>query len=145
MRISNNLRVRIYYALKGVAKSDHTLNLLGCDMHFFKKWLKFQFKPYMSWAHYGSTWHLEHVEPCAAFDLTDPWQQQRCFHWSNYQPLEASENIRKSAKIIHEKLLLQELRSVVFLIKHKRCYHGTELIQMNKDFIIWFGLIINKF
>lgn len=52
----------------------------------------------MSWENYGSYWHVDHKIPCAKYDLTDPNQQKACFHFSNLQPLEASENIRKSDK-----------------------------------------------
>jgi len=52
----------------------------------------------MSWDNYGSYWHIDHIRPCASFDLTDPEQQKDCFDFTNLQPLEAKENIRKGAK-----------------------------------------------
>jgi hypothetical protein len=45
-------------------------------------------------------WHIDHITPCTAFDLTDPEQQKKCFHYTNLQPLWASDNIRKGNKII---------------------------------------------
>ena len=51
----------------------------------------------MTWQNYGDGWHIDHIHPCAAFDLTDPEQQKACFHWSNLQPLWAIDNFRKSS------------------------------------------------
>ena len=38
---------------------------------------------------------LDHVKPCASFNLQNEKEQQLCFNWSNLQPLEASANISK--------------------------------------------------
>lgn len=54
------------------------------------------FKTGMSWENYGPVWHVDHIKPCALFDLTDPEQQRICFHWTNLQPLFALDNMRKS-------------------------------------------------
>jgi fatty-acid desaturase len=42
--------------------------------------------------------HIDHIKPCASFDLTDPNEQRKCFHWSNMQPLLAKDNRMKSDK-----------------------------------------------
>lgn len=44
----------------------------------------------------GGNWHVDHIRPCASFDLTDKEQQLVCFNWRNLQPLWSSENISKS-------------------------------------------------
>jgi hypothetical protein len=43
-------------------------------------------------------WHVDHIRPCASFDLTDPEQQAICFHYTNLQPLWAIDNIKKGAR-----------------------------------------------
>ncbi|NBT08982.1 MAG: hypothetical protein EBS98_09300, partial [Chitinophagia bacterium] len=43
-------------------------------------------------------WHLDHIQPCASFDLTDPSQQKKCFHYSNIQPLWAKDNWSKGSR-----------------------------------------------
>jgi len=53
----------------------------------------------MTWENYGPVWHIDHIKPCAAFNLKDYEQQKICFHWSNQQPLFAGENISKGAKV----------------------------------------------
>lgn len=55
----------------------------------------------MTWANYGkSGWHIDHIKPCASFDLSDPDQQKACFHYSNLQPLWAFDNLSKGAKLV---------------------------------------------
>ena len=49
-----------------------------------------------NWQHDG--WHIDHIRPCASFDLADLEQQRQCFHYTNLQPLWAADNIRKGAK-----------------------------------------------
>lgn len=56
-----------------------------------------QFTPEMNWDNYGSYWHVDHIRPCASFDLSRRKEQHRCFHFSNLQPLEGRENVRKGA------------------------------------------------
>jgi len=41
---------------------------------------------------------IDHIRPCCSFDLTDPMQQQQCFHYSNLKPLWANENRKKAGK-----------------------------------------------
>ena len=107
-KLADNLRKRVRLALNGKSKSKNTLKLLGCSVDFLKKYLENQFQSGMSWNNYGNPngdhsecWHMDHIVPCASFDdLDDPKQQQKCFHYSNLQPLWAKDNISKGAKII---------------------------------------------
>ena len=52
----------------------------------------------MTWAN-RRKWHIDHIVPCAAFDLTDPEQQSVAFHYTNLRPVWAEENQRKQDKI----------------------------------------------
>jgi len=65
--------------------------LLGCNMLQLAQWLESKFKRGMNWFNYGE-WDVDHVLPCASFDLTDEDEQKTCFVHSNLQPLWASEN-----------------------------------------------------
>jgi len=96
-RILNNLRTRTWYAVKGEVKSNTTIKLLGCNISYFKIYIESLFKPWMTWENYGTKWSIDHIIPCAAFDLNIPEQQQKCFHYSNLQPLDAIENIKKGS------------------------------------------------
>jgi hypothetical protein len=94
------LRSRIIHALrgKGTRKAAKTMELVGCSIEAFKDYVQRRFKPGMSWENRGE-WHLDHIVPCASFDLTDPEQQKVCFHYTNLQPLWGKDNIRKKDRI----------------------------------------------
>lgn len=94
-KLKRNLRKRLGKALQGLSKSARTLELVGCDIDFLRRWLETKFQPGMTWENYGE-WHIDHIMPCASFDLSDPVQQRTCFRWTNLQPLWASDNIHKS-------------------------------------------------
>lgn len=100
-KILENHRSRIRSALSGKAKkSESSLNLLGCSIEDFRKHLEKQFKPGMSWENRGKgkgKWNVDHIRPCASFNMLDPEQQKQCFHFSNQQPLWDSENLKKSS------------------------------------------------
>lgn len=98
-RIATCLRSRLNIALVagGAKKAASTFALLGCSLDFLKAHLESRFRPGMTWENHGPVWHLDHIKPCAKFDLTNPEQQKTCFHWTNLQPLFAKENLQKSA------------------------------------------------
>ncbi|NDD52422.1 hypothetical protein EBZ39_00835 [bacterium] len=99
-KIKLRLRSRIIGALKsaGTRKNKKTTELLGCDIMTARKHIEAQFKEGMSWDNYANnTWHIDHIRPCASFDLTDPEQQKQCFHYTNLQPLWAWENDSKGS------------------------------------------------
>lgn len=100
-RLKNVLASRIRMALigKGIRKATKTIELVGCSIDYLKNHLESKFDSNMSWDNYGSYWHIDHIRPCASFDLSDLEQQKICFHYSNLQPLEAKENIRKGARV----------------------------------------------
>lgn len=100
-KIRCSLKNRVYFALKGVAKSKKTLELLGCSLPFFEKYLENMFTKKMNWSNYGMFgWHIDHKLPCSSFDLTKKEEQEKCFHYSNMQPLWHTDNIIKSNKLI---------------------------------------------
>jgi len=99
-KLSQNLRTRVRAALNGKCKSKNTLKLLGCSVDFLKKHIESQFEPGMSWENYGfDGWHVDHIVPCVSFDLSAPEQQQKCFNYTNLQPLWAKDNLSKNAKL----------------------------------------------
>lgn len=100
VKLLENLRVRINKALRGKTKSEATQKLIGCPVELLCLLLESQFQAGMTWANYGPVWHVDHVRPCASFNLSDPEQQRKCFHWSNLQPLWAEKNFRKGAKCL---------------------------------------------
>jgi hypothetical protein len=78
-------------------KTDSTIQLAGCTIQQLKSFLEAEFEEGMTWDNYGE-WHVDHIRPCASFNLEDPEEQKKCFHWTNLQPLWARDNIRKGDK-----------------------------------------------
>jgi len=72
--------------------------LVGCSYTELIIYIESQFKPGMCWEN-RKQWHLDHKVPCAKFDLTIIENQKRCFHYTNLQPLWASQNLSKAAKL----------------------------------------------
>lgn len=104
-RLVGALRCRIRLALKGVGKSAHTMELLGCPIRELRVRLEKQFRPGMTWENYGPVWHVDHIKPCISFDLTNPGEQRRCFHFTNLQPLFARDNLAKGSRWAEAKVL----------------------------------------
>lgn len=95
------LATRVRMALKGQDKATSTMLLVGCSIAQLKQHLEKQFQPGMSWDTCGENgWEIDHIRPCASFDLKDPEQQKACFHYTNLQPLWAIDNRRKGAKLL---------------------------------------------
>jgi hypothetical protein len=74
--------------------------LLDCDGTFLRQHIESQFTEGMTWDNYGQgkgKWNMDHIIPCASFDLNDIEQQKICFRWSNIQPMWALENMSKGS------------------------------------------------
>jgi hypothetical protein len=102
--ILDNMRRRVNKAIRDkyagfVRKGGRTTELIGCSIVDLMTHLEKQFMRGMSWENYGYRgWHIDHIRPCAKFDLTDPEQQKACFHFTNLRPLWAADNHAKHAK-----------------------------------------------
>ena len=60
--------------------------LLGCSIQFYRCYIEAQFTPEMTWSGWGTVWQIDHITECHTFDLTDPAQIQKCFHFTNTRP-----------------------------------------------------------
>jgi len=95
LRILQVLRTRNHAAMQGRTKDETTKILLGCDLDFFWNYLEKKFKSGMTKENYGKIWVIDHITPCRAFNLIEPLEQRKCFHYSNLQPLFKQENESK--------------------------------------------------
>jgi len=95
-RLMRNLRNRVRAALQGNSKSAATEALLGICADECRKYIEALFTEGMSW---DSNIHIDHIVPCASFDLNDPQEQRKCFHYTNLQPLWGVDNLKKSDRI----------------------------------------------
>jgi hypothetical protein len=93
--------------LKGYTNSSFVNELVGCTRENLISHLEAQFLLGMTWENYGRHgWHIDHIKPCAFFDLSDINQAKECFNYQNLQPLWALDNHRKG-------FLLQEYELMV--------------------------------
>ncbi len=98
-RILSSLRNRLYSVQKRTRYSKSASKLLGCSLEDFRIYLESKFEVGMTWGNYGKYgWHIDHIVPCALFDLTREEHRKRCFHFSNLQPMFATDNQKKAAK-----------------------------------------------
>lgn len=103
-KLVGRLRTRLTAALKAqkaprviIPKESVTVRMLGCSVSYLMEYLSTFFAPGMSWANHGE-WEIDHVKPCRAFDLTNPEEQMKCFHYTNLFPVWKGINRRKSDK-----------------------------------------------
>jgi len=97
-RISQNLRSRLYSALRGYERGKvSAVRHLGCTVPELRARIEAMFEPGMRWDNYGE-WHIDHVLPFGGFDLTVESNVEMLCHYSNLQPLWAEENLKKGAK-----------------------------------------------
>lgn len=90
----NRMRVMV---VKGY-KSAHAMELVDCTPKELKEWLEAQFDERMTWENFGKgkdKWNIDHILPCAKFDLTKENHQKVCFNYRNLRPLWEKENTQK--------------------------------------------------
>lgn len=95
-------RIRIAVTSQNIGKYYKSVEILGCSVDECRKYLESKFLPGMTWDNHGfgeGRWHIDHIIPCASFDLAKPEEQLKCFHYTNLQPLWHNENLSKSDKI----------------------------------------------
>jgi len=106
------MRARIRNLLKKAEANKYysLTEVLGCDVETFRAHLESQFTDGMNWLNYGQgydKWNIDHIKPCIAFDLIDPEEQKKCFHYTNLQPLWQTDNFSKNSfyegKLIRKK------------------------------------------
>ena len=99
------MRSRISKLLKqkNADKYNKFYNYLGCSKQDFILYFQAKFKEVMTWENHGE-WHIDHIKPCASFNLLNEEEQKKCFHYTNLQPLWASENLSKGSKYVDQNL-----------------------------------------
>lgn len=94
--MTNGLRRR------GIGKSLKTEELVGCSLKELQVHIESLWKPGMSWGNRGvamDQWQIDHIWPCASFDLSNPSEQKKCFNYTNLQPLWTWQNQAKKDKL----------------------------------------------
>ena len=94
-------RTRLNHAFKnsGFSKTTKTAKMLGCSWDQLKEHIESQFTEGMTWEN-KHLWHIDHVVPYASAESKA--DIIRLSHYSNLQPLWATENLKKSDKMPDE-------------------------------------------
>ena len=98
-KLTSNIRTIIKQSFRrnGYSKKSRTYQILGCTFEEFKMHLEKQFTKGMSWENSGE-WHLDHIYPVSL--AKDEEELIKINHYTNFQPMWAIDNIKKSNKII---------------------------------------------
>jgi hypothetical protein len=104
-KVVSSIRSRVSKLIRQVNadKNNNFYEYLGCNKEEFINYFQAKFKEGMSWENHGE-WHIDHIKPCASFNLLDDEEQKKCFHYTNLQPLWASENLSKGCKFIDDNI-----------------------------------------
>lgn len=100
-KLKENTSRRIRYELNNFFeknKSKKTIEYIGCSVDELKVHLENLFDENMNWNNYGSYWHIDHIIPCSAWDLSKEEDNFYCWNFMNLRPLEASKNRSKKDK-----------------------------------------------
>ena len=111
-KLRERLRRRMHFELKRVGTSyKGKLTLIGCSVdqlcqYFEQNHFQEEGNEWMNWENWGGgrchvnlTWEVDHIMPISSFDLSDPEERKKCFHWSNLQPLSWPDNMKKGDSI----------------------------------------------
>lgn len=100
------MRRRFYMAVRNQAydgwniRSGQAVRLLGCTMAQFVAYIESLWGDGMTWDNWTRDgWHIDHIVPLSAFDLSDEDQVKAACHYTNLRPLWAKDNLRKGAKV----------------------------------------------
>ena len=103
-KIKKTVGVAIRKALKnqGNAKDSPTFSALPYSPQDLVEHLERQFDEKMSWDNYGDYWHVDHIYPQSLLPYSSLKDEnfQKCWALENLQPLEATENMKKSNKVL---------------------------------------------
>lgn len=97
--VARRLRTRLIHAIRAQLADKRTsaVDMLGIPLDEFFVYIENQFTGGMSWDNYGE-WHIDHIKPCSKFDLFLRSEQEKCFYYTNLQPLWAMDNYKKHAR-----------------------------------------------
>jgi hypothetical protein len=98
-KLSHGLRSRLYGFLKKkqISKQNTTFEVVGCSPQELKIYLEQKFINNMSWENQGK-WHIDHIIPLSSAKTEE--ELYKLCHFTNLQPMWATDNIKKGSKII---------------------------------------------
>jgi hypothetical protein len=115
-RVMADIRGRLRHARdrRNDARTDSsTAEMLGCSWKDFAAFLESQFDAGMTWENKShKTWHIDHLVPLAAFDLSIDAESRVASHYLNHRPARAAENLAKSSRMPKPESIPARLRDM---------------------------------
>ena len=133
-RIKKSLAARLRTVLN---KSDTTMNYIGCNIHYFREWLEYNFTEEMNWDNYGSFWSIDHIIPVCKFDLTVEEEKFKCWNWSNMMPVTVKYNSSK------KNIIMEQINYIINKIE-KFKEEGSTTKWFSSEFILNMELVLSK-
>jgi hypothetical protein len=98
-RLSMNIRRRLLLFLKckNIKKNNKTFDIIGCSPQHLEQYLEQQFVEGMTWSNHGE-WHIDHIIPLSSAKTEE--EIYKLCHYTNLQPLWATDNLKKLNKIL---------------------------------------------
>jgi hypothetical protein len=91
------------------------LEYLGCTIDNLKNWFEYNFNlDNLTWDDYNKLWEIDHVIPCATFNMQSNDDVYKCFNWKNTKPVSKHLNRTKNSNILPFQIFEQELRLYIF-------------------------------
>ena len=89
-------RNQIYRIMQqtNLEKTQPSIEYLGCSAVYFKEYISKKMTTEMTFENI----HYDHIKPVSIFDLNNPNELLKCCHYTNFQPLLATDNLEKSNK-----------------------------------------------
>ena len=91
------IRVKEYIKVKNITIRNKTFDFVGCNPKFLENHIQEQFTNGMNWENYGK-WHIDHKIPLSMAKTEE--ELYKLCHYTNLQPMWASDNRKKGAKIL---------------------------------------------
>lgn len=91
------IRIASIFRRKRISKKNNTDDILGCGWDTLKQFIESKFVGGMNWDN-RDKWHIDHIIPLAS--AKSPEEVEKLCHYTNLQPLWASDNMSKGAKLV---------------------------------------------
>lgn len=104
VRLNEVMSRGIYRSLKANKKHYHWELLVDYNLTQLKRYLKRLWEPGMTWNNYGSSWHIDHIIPLSAFNISsfDCLDFKRCWSLKNLRPMWSTDNLQKHNKLLKD-------------------------------------------
>jgi hypothetical protein len=139
---NNNINYRLKKSLASrlrnvLTKNDTTMNYVGCNIQYLRKWFEYNFTEEMNWDNYDSYWSIDHIVPTCKFDLMDETEKMKCWNWTNMMPVLV--NFNSSKKKI-------DMNQINYILEKIQTFkeEGSTTKWFSEEFTLNMELIQNK-